>query len=74
MALRRGRSTQLVNEETGARNVDVHVNHINDDAGPGELHSHAQAGSAGGHGVTREIEIYAPPGAGFHVVEAPHPG
>jgi mannose-6-phosphate isomerase-like protein (cupin superfamily) len=112
MALGRGRSIQLVNEETGARNLDVHVNEINDDSGPGELHYHARAeniyivlegvlevvvegerhllgpnevgfippglehtaGSARSHGVTRVIEIYAPPGADFHVVEAPHPG
>lgn len=106
MAHGRGRSVKLVNEETGARGVDVHINHINDDSGPGELHYHARAeniyivlegvlevvvegerhllgpnevgfippglkhtaGSAGGHGVTRVIEIYAPAGEDFHVV------
>jgi mannose-6-phosphate isomerase-like protein (cupin superfamily) len=108
MAHGRGRSVQLVNESTGAQAVDVHVNHINDDSGPGELHYHARAenvyivlegvlevvvegerhllgpnevgfippglkhtaGSAGGHGPTRVIEIYAPAGADFHVVDA----
>ena len=33
---------------------------------PGLKHT---AGSAGGHGATRVIEIYAPAGADFHVVD-----
>ncbi|MCG8505524.1 MAG: cupin domain-containing protein [Sphingomonadales bacterium] len=105
----RGWTRRLVNENTGAKNVDVHINHINDDSGPGELHYHARtenvyivlegvlevvvegerhllepgwvgyippgahhtAGSVGGRGVTKVIEIYAPAGHDFHVVEEP---
>lgn len=103
----RGRSVMLVNEQTGATNVDVHINHINIDSGPGERHFHAKAenvyivlegclevvvegerhllypddvgfippgvrhtaGNAGTHGVCKVIEIYAPAGPDFHVVE-----
>ena len=105
----RGFSQRLINESTGARLVDVHINHINDDSGPGELHYHAHtenvyvvlegtlevvvegerhllepgwvgyippgahhtAGSVGGKGVTKVIEIYAPAGKDFQVVEEP---
>lgn len=105
----RGFTRRLVNQNTGARLVDVHINHINDDSGPGELHYHAHtenvyvvlegtlevvvegerhllepgwvgfippgahhtAGSVGGKGVTKVIEIYAPAGKDFQVVEAP---
>lgn len=105
----RGWTQRLVNERVGARKVDVHINHINDDSGPGDLHFHAQAenvyivlegvlevvvegerhlleqgwvgfippgahhtaGSVGGKGVTKVIEIYAPAGEDFHVVGSP---
>jgi len=39
----RGTVFQLVNAGTGARNVDVHLNHINVDSGPGEIHFHRYA-------------------------------
>ncbi|WP_405240770.1 cupin domain-containing protein [Lentisalinibacter orientalis] len=109
LKLDRGWTQRLINEDTGAKKVDVHINHINDDSGPGELHYHAHtenvyivlegvlevvvegtqyllhpgtvgfippgvhhtAGSLGGHGVTKVIEIYAPAGKDFHVVKAP---
>jgi len=105
--LDRGWFRRLVNTGMGASKVDVHINHINDDSGPGELHYHANsenvyivlegvlevvvegerhllepgwvgfippgahhtAGSAGGHGVTKVIEIYAPAEKDFCVVE-----
>jgi mannose-6-phosphate isomerase-like protein (cupin superfamily) len=105
--LNRGTSVMLVNERTGATNVDVHLNHINVDSGPGERHFHARAenvyvvlegclevvvegerhllykddvgfippgivhtaGNAGSHGICRVIEVYAPAGPDFHVVE-----
>jgi len=43
MNLGRGTSLKLVNGETGARNVDVHINLLNEDSGPGEIHYHAHA-------------------------------
>ena len=108
-ALARGRGTTLglINPAMGCGKVDVHINIINDDSGPGEIHFHKDAdnvyivlegvlevvveghrhllkkddvgyipagvlhtaGSAGGHGPTRVIEIYAPGGYDFHEVE-----
>lgn len=108
MKLGRGTGIELINPEMGCRKVDVHINVINDDSGPGEVHFHANAdnvyivlegvlevvvdgqrhllgkddvgyipagvvhsaGSAGGHGPTRVIEIYAPGGYDFHEVES----
>lgn len=104
----RGRILHLVDPSTGSHRLDVHVNLINDDSGPGEVHFHAHAdnvyivldgmlevvvdgerhilgkhdigfipaglvhtaGSLGGHGPTRIIEIYAPAGEDFHEVES----
>jgi mannose-6-phosphate isomerase-like protein (cupin superfamily) len=43
MKLGRGTGIKLVNPEIGARNVDVHINLINIDSGPGEIHYHATA-------------------------------
>ncbi len=108
MKLGRGTGIKLINPEMGCRKVDVHINVINDDSGPGEVHFHENAdnvyivlegvlevvvegerhllrkddvgyipagvvhtaGSAGGHGPTRVIEIYAPGGYDFHEVES----
>ena len=108
MKLGRGTGIKLVNPEIGSQNLDVHINVINDDSGPGEVHFHRHAdnvyivlegvlevvvegerrllkkddvgfipaglvhtaGSAGGHGPTRIIEIYAPAGYDFHEVES----
>lgn len=105
--LGRGTLAMLVDERTGAHNVDVHINTINIDSGPGERHFHARAenvyivlegclevvvqgerhllykddvgfvppgivhtaGNAGTHGICRVIEIYAPAGKDFNVVE-----
>jgi mannose-6-phosphate isomerase-like protein (cupin superfamily) len=39
----RGTATRLVDQTTGASNVDVHINHINVDSGPGEMHYHRYA-------------------------------
>lgn len=108
MKLGRGTGIKLVNEETGSPGLDLHLNVINDDSGPGEVHFHRHAdnvyivlegvlevvvegerhllekddvgfipaglvhtaGSAGGHGPTRVLEIYAPAGYDFHEVES----
>ena len=108
MKLGRGTGIKLINEEIGSPKVDVHLNMINDDSGPGEIHFHEHAdnvyivldgvlevvvegerhllekddvgfspaglvhtaGSAGGHGTTRVLEIYAPAGFDFHIVES----
>ena len=108
MKLGRGTGIKLVNEETGSPGLDLHLNVINDDSGPGEVHFHRRAdnvyvvlegvlevvvdgerhllekddvgfipaglvhtaGSAGGHGPTRVLEIYAPAGYDFHEVES----
>ena len=108
MKLGRGTGIKLINPEMGSQNLDVHINVINDDSGPGEVHFHRYAdnvyivlegvlevvvegerrllkkddvgfipaglvhtaGSAGGHGPTRIIEIYAPAGYDFHEVES----
>ena len=108
MKLGRGTGIKLVNEETGSPKLDLHLNVINDDSGPGEVHFHRHAdnvyvvlegvlevvvegerhllekddvgfipaglvhtaGSAGGHGPTRVLEIYAPAGYDFHEVES----
>jgi mannose-6-phosphate isomerase-like protein (cupin superfamily) len=41
--LDRGTSIKLVGGETGAAKVDVHINLLNEDSGPGEIHYHAHA-------------------------------
>lgn len=107
MNLGRGTGIKLVNPETGASNVDVHINVLNEDSGPGEIHYHARtenvyvvlegtlevviegerhllepgevawiapgvvhtAGNAGLGGLTRILEIYAPAGNDFVVVD-----
>ena len=43
MNLGRGTSIKLVSGETGGRNLDVHINLLNEDSGPGEIHYHAHA-------------------------------
>jgi mannose-6-phosphate isomerase-like protein (cupin superfamily) len=103
----RGISHMLVNLTTGAVNVDVHINELKVDSGPGERHFHAKAenvyvvlegclevvvegerfllykddvghipagvvhtaGNAGTHGLCRMVEIYAPAGKDFNIVE-----
>lgn len=108
LARGRGTTINLVDPSTGSRKLDVHINLINHDSGPGEVHFHEHAdnvyivldgmlevvvegerhvlgkddvgfipaglvhtaGSVGGHGPTRIIEIYAPAGADFHEVES----
>jgi len=43
----RGESLRLVDEELGgARNVDIHVNYLAPDSGPGPNHYHEQAENA----------------------------
>src|SRR3989304_3382576 len=39
----RGKTLRLVDEADGAKNVDVHINLINIDSGPGPTHYHAKA-------------------------------
>jgi quercetin dioxygenase-like cupin family protein len=39
----RGTQIRLFGEETGARNIDVHINVINVDSGPGPYHYHEHA-------------------------------
>src|SRR3989304_8183418 len=39
----RGKTLRLVDEGDGAKNVDVHINMINVDCGPGPTHYHAKA-------------------------------
>lgn len=106
LAHARGNLFQLLNDAQGA-SMDVHLNVINVDSGPGEIHYHERAeniyfvlegclevvvegerhllypndvgyvppglvhtaGNAGTHGVCRVLEIYAPPGRDFHVVD-----
>jgi mannose-6-phosphate isomerase-like protein (cupin superfamily) len=102
----RGTQIRLFGEETGARNIDVHINVIDVDSGPGPYHFHEHAEnvyivlegeieaivegerhvlkkddvafippglrhSAGNAGATpaRAIEIYAPVGVDFHIVD-----
>jgi mannose-6-phosphate isomerase-like protein (cupin superfamily) len=102
----RGTQIRLFGEETGARNIDVHINIIDVDSGPGPYHFHEHAEnvyivlegeieavvegerhilrkddvafippglrhSAGNAGTTpaRAIEIYAPVGLDFHIVD-----
>jgi mannose-6-phosphate isomerase-like protein (cupin superfamily) len=106
MRWNRGKTLRLVDEEDGAKNVDVHINLINVDSGPGPTHYHAKAENiyivlegmveaivegekyrlgpgevafippgvhhaAGNCGdtVARVIEIYAPAGQDFHIVD-----
>jgi mannose-6-phosphate isomerase-like protein (cupin superfamily) len=102
----RGKALRLVDEADGAKNVDVHINLINVDSGPGPTHYHAkaeniyvvlegnveaivegkkyrlgpgevafippgvrhQAGNCGDK-VARVLEIYAPAGEDFHIVD-----
>lgn len=108
LALDRGQLYQLVGPDHGGCSVDVHINEINVDSGPGEIHYHKKseniyvvlegclevvvegerhllhkndfgfvppglihtAGNAGTHGVCKVIEIYAPAGPDFHVVDS----
>ncbi|MGE5307155.1 MAG: cupin domain-containing protein [Alphaproteobacteria bacterium] len=102
----RGKTLRLVDEADGAKNVDVHINLINVDSGPGPTHYHAKAENIyivlegtveaivegkkyrisagevafippgvhhaagnGGDTVARVIEIYAPAGQDFHIIE-----
>ena len=106
MSWDRGKTLRLVDEEDGAKNVDVHINLINVDSGPGPTHYHAKAENIyivlegtveatvegkkvrlgpgemafippgvrhaagnGGDTVARVIEIYAPAGQDFHIVD-----
>jgi len=107
LGLDRGISHMLVNQTTGASNVDVHINELKVGSGPGERHFHARAenvyivlegclevvvegerhllykddvgfipagivhtaGNGGTDGICRMIEIYAPAGKDFNVVE-----
>ncbi len=109
---KRGESVRLVDEEQGsARNVDIHVNYLAPDSGPGPAHYHERAENiyvvlagcldvevAGevrhlerddvlfippgmvhrtsnpGEDTARFIEVYAPAGNDFHVVEDEGPG
>jgi mannose-6-phosphate isomerase-like protein (cupin superfamily) len=104
----RGFQLPLVGPQNGASNVDVHINLINVDSGPGPYHYHARAENvyivvegiveavvegqryylqkddvafippglrhyAGNAGpvTARVIEVYAPAGADFHIVDDP---
>ena len=105
----RGESLRLIDEELGgARNVDVHVNHLAAGSGPGPRHYHRVAEniyivlsgvievdiegdvailaaddvlfippgtvhstSNPGPGTATFIEIYAPAGHDFHIVDEP---
>jgi mannose-6-phosphate isomerase-like protein (cupin superfamily) len=104
----RGTQIRLFTEDTGTKNVDVHINVINADSGSGPYHYHERAenvyivldgqieaivegkryllgkddvafipaglkhsaGAAGG-APARAIEIYAPAGTDFHIVDDP---
>lgn len=104
----RGTQIRLFGEDTGAVNVDVHINVINADSGTGPYHFHERAenvyivlegqieavvegkryvlgkddvafippglkhsaGATGG-APARAIEIYAPSGVDFHIVDDP---
>ena len=104
----RGTQHLLFAEHNGARNVDVHINVINIDSGPGPYHYHAKAENVyivlegtveacvegkryylhkddvafippgvkhyagnGGDIPAKVIEIYAPAGVDFHIVDDP---
>lgn len=104
----RGTMIRLFGEETGARNLDFHINVINVDSGPGPYHYHERAENAylviegrvevvvegvryylekndvgfippglrhyagnGGDIPAKVIEIYAPAGTDFHIVDDP---
>lgn len=108
MRLGRGQMIRLVWPQVGADNVDLHINLINPDSGPGPLHYHERsenvyvvlegevevviegerhlfgpgdvafippglrhtAGNSGkDNKVAKVIEIYAPPGPDFHIVD-----
>ena len=43
MKLGRGTGIKLINPEIGSQKLDVHINVINDDSGPGEVHFHRYA-------------------------------
>ncbi len=43
LALGRGIKHMLVNPDVGATNMDVHLNELKVDSGPGEIHYHAKA-------------------------------
>jgi quercetin dioxygenase-like cupin family protein len=110
MQLGRGTQIRLFNEDTGAHTVDVHINVINVDSGPGPYHFHKKAeniyivlegkaevcvegkrfyleqddvgfvppglrhyaGTAPDSPVpARVLEIYAPHGKDYHIVDDP---
>jgi quercetin dioxygenase-like cupin family protein len=110
MQLGRGTQIRLFNEDTGAHTLDVHINVINVDSGPGPYHFHKQAeniyivlegkaevcvegkrfylerddvgfvppglrhyaGTAPDSPVpARVLEIYAPHGKDYHIVDDP---
>lgn len=108
MRFDRGTQVRLVGPSTGAQNVDVHINELNVDSGPGPYHYHARAENVyivldgtvqviiegkrhilrkddvafippnvkhaagnGGQTPARVIEIYAPAGEDFHIVDTP---
>lgn len=108
MRFDRGTQIRLFNRETGAQNLDVHINVLNVDSGPGPYHYHAlaenvylvlegtvqvivegrryvlnendvafippgvrHAAGNGGSVPARVIEIYAPSGLDFNMVEGP---
>jgi quercetin dioxygenase-like cupin family protein len=110
MQLGRGTQIRLFNEDTGAHTVDVHINVINTDSGPGPYHFHKRAeniyivlegkvevcvegkrfyleaddvgfvppglrhyaGTAPDSPVpARVLEVYAPHGADYHIVDDP---
>ncbi len=104
----RGTQVRLFNEDTGAQNLDVHINILNIDAGTGPYHYHERAENVyivlegtfevciegkryflkkddvafippgvrhyagnGGDIPAKAIEIYAPAGTDFHIVDPP---
>lgn len=107
MRLERGRTIRLVDPElAGSRHIDLHINEIKVDSGPGPTHYHERSENIyivlegtvvveiegtrhtfgpndvafippgvrhragnGGDTVARVIEIYAPPGPDFHIVD-----
>lgn len=107
MRLGRGQMINLVNPEVGgAQNIDLHINVLNVDSGPGPYHFHAKsenvyvvldgtvwaivegekyvlkegdvifippgvkhAAGNGGDVPARVMEIYAPPGPDFNIVD-----
>lgn len=108
MRLGRGTTIKLFDQETGARNLDFHINVLNVESGPGPYHYHERAENAylvlegtvaivvegtryhltkddvafippglrhragnAGNTPAKLIEIYAPAGPDFHIVDDP---